>query len=176
MKEISLFMLRKSHAASLAVWLMSLTYYHDIELLLMHDVPARRKAREMKREAERLEREAEILKQIDKMEPAVNLRLQTAAMYRMKAEDLEFEARLEDLHLWKMVKRRGRKKHTNWMATWREDGKVRNVYLGSTRKITRDQALEKARRLKAKVIERLRAERAAELRSDEIKSIWDLWR
>lgn len=108
-------------------------------------------------EARKFEREAELLSKVEKMEPAVNLRLQTAAMYRMKAKALEFEARLEDLHLWVMKKRKGRKKYTYWMATWREDGRVKNVYLGSTRKVTREQALEKARKLKARALERMKA-------------------
>lgn len=104
--------------------LLETSIYDDIELKGMHDVPARRKAREMKMEARKFEREAELLSKVEKMEPAVNLRLQTAAMYRMKAEALEFEARLEDLHLWVMKKRKGRKKYTYWMATWRENGRV----------------------------------------------------
>lgn len=128
-------------------------------------------------EARKFEREAELLSKVEKMEPAVNLRLQTAAMYRMRAEALEFEARLEDLHLWVMKKRKGRMKYTYWMATWREDGRVKNVYLGSTRKVTRDQALEKARKLKASALERMKAKRSEELkRETESKTIWEIWR
>lgn len=157
--------------------LLETSIYDDIELKGMHDVPARRKAREMKMEARKFEREAELLSKVEKMEPAVNLRLQTAAMYRMKAEALEFEARLEDLHLWVMKKRKGRKKYTYWMATWREDGRVKNVYLGSTRKVTRDQALEKAKKLKARALERMKAERSKELKREaESRPIWEMWR
>jgi hypothetical protein len=35
----------------------------------------------------------------------------------------------------------------------REDGKVRNVYLGSTRKLNKDAALQKARAVKAEALE-----------------------
>ena len=34
------------------------------------------------------------------------------------------------------------------MATWREGGKTRNVYLGSSQKISREEAQEKARAMK----------------------------
>jgi hypothetical protein len=44
--------------------------------------------------------------------------------------------------------RDGPKTYTYWMASWREDGKVRTVYLGSTRKMDAETALQKARAIK----------------------------
>jgi hypothetical protein len=38
------------------------------------------------------------------------------------------------------------------MASWREGGKVRNVHLGSCRKVDHVEALQKARKMKAKAI------------------------
>jgi hypothetical protein len=62
-----------------------------------------------------------------------------------------------DLHLWKWeVGRHGRdgpKICTRLIASWREDGNVWNVYLGSTRKTTREQAMQKARRIEVETLE-----------------------
>ena len=56
-----------------------------------------------------------------------------------QAEALKLQARLEDLTVWEMKKvkesRKGSKTYTYWMASWREDGKTRNVHLGSARKM-----------------------------------------
>jgi hypothetical protein len=38
------------------------------------------------------------------------------------------------------------------MASWREGSRVRNVHLGSCRKVSRDQALQKAREAKAEAL------------------------
>jgi hypothetical protein len=66
---------------------------------------------------------------------------------------LKGAARLEDLHLWQMEKIKTTKKGTRsyfyWMASWREAGKVRHVHLGSCRKVDREIALQKARKMKA---------------------------
>lgn len=45
--------------------------------------------------------------------------------------------------------KKGSKTHTYWMASWREDDKVRNVYLGSSRKIDAEAAKQKAKKMKA---------------------------
>jgi hypothetical protein len=39
-----------------------------------------------------------------------------------------------------------------WIASWREGGRTRTVYLGSVKKTGQTEALEKARRLKAEVL------------------------
>jgi hypothetical protein len=58
---------------------------------------------------------------------------------RSGAEPLKAQARLEDLLLWQMEKvkntKKGTKSYFYWMATWREGDKVRNVHLGSCRRI-----------------------------------------
>jgi hypothetical protein len=72
-----------------------------------------------------------------------------------KAEAPRLQA-VGDLNLWELkVGRHGRdgpKTYTYWMASWREDGKVRNVYLGSTRRMTPEQAMAKARAMKAEAL------------------------
>jgi hypothetical protein len=62
-------------------------------------------------------------------------------------------ARLEDLHVWELEKvkttKKGSRSYLYWMATWREGGKTRNVHLGSAKKMSQDEARQKAMRLKA---------------------------
>lgn len=60
--------------------------------------------------------------------------------------------RLEDLHPWIMEKTKGKKTYTYWMASWREGDKVRNVHLGSCKKLSQSDALQKARTMKAKAL------------------------
>src|SRR5271157_988022 len=71
-----------------------------------------------------------------------------------EAKDKRPQARLEDLHLWEMEKtkesKKGAKKYTYWMASWREGDGVRNFHLGSCKKMSRAEATQKARKLKAK--------------------------
>jgi hypothetical protein len=47
---------------------------------------------------------------------------------------------------------RGSKKYTYWMASWREDTEVRNVHLGSGKKLSKAGAIQKARKLKAEAL------------------------
>jgi hypothetical protein len=76
-----------------------------------------------------------------------------AASALAEADNLWEAARLEDLHLWNMEKefysRKGRKKCEYWMASWRRGSKVHNEYLGTFKKLNRQTALEKAKKIKA---------------------------
>jgi len=67
-----------------------------------------------------------------------------------KARELKPLARLEDLSVYR-VEKKGKKGRTNeyWHATWRHGQKVCNFYLGSCKKLTREQALQKAKKMKA---------------------------
>ena len=75
---------------------------------------------------------------------------------KAEAEALEGAARVEDLHVWQMAKEKTTKKgdqtYLYWMASWREGGKVRNVHLGSSKKVDHETALQKARKLKAEAL------------------------
>ncbi len=70
-----------------------------------------------------------------------------------ESEALKDQARLEDLHIWEMEKvkatKKGSRSYHYWMATWREDRKVRNVHLGSSAKMDTEAALQKAKKRKA---------------------------
>ena len=83
--------------------------------------------------------------------------LQSMAAKRLsQAQALRLEARLEDLHVWEQKKvkntKKGAKAYTYFMASWREGGKMRNVYLGSSQKMSREEAQERARALKREAL------------------------
>ena len=80
-----------------------------------------------------------------------------AARLREMADGMKGQARLENLDIYQVEKEKLTKKgeariYTYWHASWREGEKVRNVYLGSIAKLTREEALEKARELKAEAL------------------------
>jgi hypothetical protein len=87
------------------------------------------------------------------MEPVAKIRQDEADRLKAEANALKHEARLEDLQVWVMEKtkntKKGSRSYRYWMATWREGGKTRNVYLGSCGKMDEDIAMQKAMRLKA---------------------------
>ena len=70
------------------------------------------------------------------------------------ARKLDDQARLENLNVYMTKVKRPVKKHeiriySYWYASWRVNSKIRNVCLGSTKDMTRDEAFIKARMLKA---------------------------
>ena len=123
----------------------------------MHKTTTSERMKAMKAEARELERDASIALKAAEILPDARLRAREltshADMLKAEAEALKGAARLEDLHLWQMEKSKTTKKGTRsyfyWMASWREGGKVRHVYLGSCRKVDRETALQKARKAKA---------------------------
>ncbi|NPV62810.1 MAG: hypothetical protein HPY61_09315 [Methanotrichaceae archaeon] len=122
----------------------------------MHRTSAGEERKALMKEARELEREAQSLEKISHMSPAARTRQDEADRLRAKAEDLKSDARLEDLRVWEMEKvkttKSGSQSYGYWMATWRENGKVRNVHLGSSRKISHEQALQIARAMKAEAL------------------------
>jgi len=85
--------------------------------------------------------------------------LQALAAKRLsQAQTLRQEARLKDLSIWEQKKvkesKNGTKTYTYFMASWREGGKTKNVYLGSSQKISREQAQEQAKALKREALGR----------------------
>ena len=110
----------------------------------------------MKRMALELEKEVKALQNIQQMRPAARTRQDEADRLKAEAEALKDKARLEDLHVWEMEKekrsKKGSKTYTYWMASWREGDKVRNVHLGSSRKIDAEAARQKAQKMKAEAL------------------------
>ena len=107
--------------------------------------------------ARELARDARALQKVAACAPAARReaeRLQEEAEKALaEAQALKLQARLEDLIVWEMEKvkqsRKGSKTYSYWMASWREGGKTRNVYLGSAGKMDAAEARQKARAMKA---------------------------
>ena len=123
----------------------------------MHKTTASERMKAMKTEARDLERDASIALKAAEILPDARMKAGElegkADELKAEAEALEGAARVEDINLWQMEKTRTTKKGTRsyfyWMASWREGGKVRHVHLGSCRKVDRETALQKARKVKA---------------------------
>jgi len=126
----------------------------------MHKTAAGERAKALKAEAKKLARRAKAQKEAAATMRAAKvtvMNLQSMAAKRLtQAQALRLEARLEDLHVWEQKKvkntKKGAKAYTYFMATWREGGKLRNVYLGSSHKMSRAEAQEKARALKREAL------------------------
>ena len=126
----------------------------------MHKTEAGEKRKALTRNAWELAMDAKALQKAAKHLPAVRKeaqRLQEEADAALaEAEALKLQARLEDLTVWEMEKtnetKKGSKMYVYWMASWREDGKTRNVHLGSSRKMDAESALQKARMMKEEAI------------------------
>jgi|WetSurMetagenome_2_1015567.scaffolds.fasta_scaffold819056_1 hypothetical protein len=87
-------------------------------------------------------------------------RLEESSFVKMKqAHDLKNQARLEDLTVYvvrmeKAVRKKGKMKiYTYWYASWRDEKKVKNVYIGSTREMSHEEATHKARKMKREALE-----------------------
>jgi len=123
----------------------------------MHKTTAGEKRKAMKEEARELARDAKAAMKAAKTLPEAKEKARIlvgqADSLKAEAEALKEAARLEDLHIWQMAKSKTTKKgdqtYLYWMASWREAGKVRHVHLGSCRKVDREIALQKARKMKA---------------------------
>ena len=126
----------------------------------MHKTEAGERAKALKKEAQDLAWRAKAQK-----EAAATMRtarvtvmnLQSMAAKKLsQAQAQKLEARLEDLHVWEQRKvkesKAGPKAYTYYLASWREGGKLRNVYLGSSKKMSREEAQEKARALKREAL------------------------
>lgn len=120
---------------------------------MVHDTPARQKARALKEEIDSLSREATALEEMGGMEAEAITRRERAGELSREADKLKEAARLEDLSvrqesLVKQTKKSGERTYYRWVASWREGERVRKVYLGSRRKMSQGEALQKARKLK----------------------------
>ena len=124
----------------------------------MHTTAAGDQIKALRKQARQHIKEANLARKVAQVVPeakdTVERMESKAASTLAEADNLRDGARLEDLHLWKMEKefdsRKGKKKYEYWMASWRRGSKVHNEYLGTCKKLDRDTALGKARRIKAK--------------------------
>jgi hypothetical protein len=128
----------------------------------MHKTKAGERRKTLKRESLELARDAKVLQKAAKTLPEAGheaQRLQEDADKALEeSEVLKLQARLEDLTVWEMEKtksnKKGTKTYTYWMVSWREGEKVRNVHLGSSRKMDAEAAKQKARKMKAEALGR----------------------
>lgn len=123
---------------------------------MTHNTPARAEARGLKQRASKLAKESRALEGIEGAALLAGERRAEAARLKEQSIGLHELARLEDLTVWEdcIVKRTkgGERKYGRWMAGWREGDRVRKVYLGSCRKMSQVEALQKAREMKKKAI------------------------
>jgi len=126
----------------------------------MHKTVAGEKRKALQKEAQRLKREGKLAEKAARARPGLLAEVATilamAENALLDARNLKDSARLEDLHIWEMKKEKdtknGVKTYSYWMASWRESGRVRHVYLGSCRKISQEAAMQKARKMKAEAL------------------------
>jgi fumarylacetoacetate (FAA) hydrolase family protein len=122
----------------------------------MHKTAAGDRAKALKKEAQELAKRAKAQKEAAATMRAARVTVQNlqslAAKKLSQSQTLRLEARLEDLHVWEQKKvketKAGPKAYIYYMASWREGVKMRNVYLGSSQKMSRGEAHERARALK----------------------------
>ena len=126
----------------------------------MHKTAAGEKRKALKTEAMVRERYARAAMKAAEILPDAR---EEARKLEQQADELKAEsgvlvgaARLEDINLWQMEKekttKKGSKTYIYWMASWREGGKVRNVHLGSCRKVDHETALQKAKAMKREAL------------------------
>jgi hypothetical protein len=86
-------------------------------------------------------------------EAMIETREEEAKRLEREAADLQEAARLEDITVWQMEKTKttkaGSKVYKYWVASWREGSRVKNIHLGSCKKMNEAEALQKAREMKA---------------------------
>ena len=101
---------------------------------MVHDTPARRKARELKAEARELEKDAATLAGIRETEELGAIKATRAMELKKAANDLNQSARLEDVSvrqnpITKQTKK-GDRIHYRWICSWQEGDKTVTKYLG----------------------------------------------
>jgi len=121
----------------------------------IHRTTSGRKAKELREEARTWKGEArKIRAAAPELEPAAREREMEAERLEAAALEALEEARREagSVFLGDVVKTtaKGEKKYRYYFASWKVGGKVKNVYIGSPRKMTLEEATAKARALKAR--------------------------
>jgi hypothetical protein len=126
----------------------------------MHKTEAGEKAKALKKEAQELASRAKTQKEAAATMRAARVtvtNLQALADKRLsQVQALKLVARLEDLRVWEQRKvkdtKKGAKTYTYFMASWREGKRIRNVYLGSSLKMSLEEAQGKARAMKREAL------------------------
>jgi hypothetical protein len=121
----------------------------------VHQTASGRKAKELREEARTWREKAQNIRAAaPELEPAAREREREAE--RLEGEALEAleRAKLEAVTVYlggvKKTTAKGEKKYRYYFASWKVGDKVVNKYIGSPRKMTQEEAEEKARDLKAR--------------------------
>ena len=126
---------------------------------MVHDTASRKRAREAGARAHDLARQAQALEDIDGAEGLAERKATEAKELRDRVRVLQEKARLEDLSVRQESKvkqtKTGEKAYPYWACSWREGSKVVTKYLGSCKKMSAGEALDKARRMKADALAKL---------------------
>jgi hypothetical protein len=127
---------------------------------MVHKTPTSERIKQLLSEARSLDAaisaaaEQDNLDDIDELQECLRER-RAAAHAEAKALQNSGQARLEDLSVFKVKKatRKGTKnskKREYWYSAWAVSGKRRTVYFGSCEKISYEEALDRAKNMKAK--------------------------
>ncbi|MCK9520971.1 MAG: hypothetical protein M0R74_18400 [Dehalococcoidia bacterium] len=123
---------------------------------IVYETTSGEKIKALREEARRLRGEAAKLRAIRGLEPAAREREAEVARLEAEAEDLWDAARLEALTVYlgqvEKITAKGPKTYEYYFASWKMGDKVVNKYIGSPRKMTREAATAKARKLKAEAL------------------------
>jgi len=115
---------------------------------IMHKTTASRSLRWIRENIKKLEDEIELLREIKGTESLIKEREQKIEKLRNQIDDKLLDVRIQDTQVWVMRKIKKNRVYEYWMASWRENGKVMNIYLGSRRRLNYENALQKARKIK----------------------------
>ncbi len=117
---------------------------------MTHATPTGNKIKGLKVEARQAERDMKAARQLGAGDILEDLESRhSKALAEAAALEASDQARLEDLTVWQMEKVKGGRSYLYWMATWRQNKKLHHEHLGSCRRMSQAEALQKARRLKA---------------------------
>ena len=124
---------------------------------MSHDTPARQEARRLRAEASARAKEARILGRIEGGDDLALTKSEEAEKLLAEAHKLDDTARLEDTSVsresYSRTNRSGeRKVYYRWVGAWRKNGHIHRVYIGSCNRLTKEQAIERAKEKKAKAL------------------------
>jgi len=120
-----------------------------------HKTPTGERIKQLRAESRKLGAALIATVDLEGLEDLADIRVQLregreAARAEAAALHSSGRARVEDLSVFRVKKETKKgKEHEYWHAAWMVEGKVRNVYLGSCKKMSHEEALERARSRKA---------------------------
>ncbi|MHC1593952.1 MAG: hypothetical protein ACXQT2_01415 [Methanotrichaceae archaeon] len=122
----------------------------------MRSTTTSERMKELREQAAGWDKAARTLERVDGLDPAARERRDEADRLRGEADRLRPEWRLQNLEVYRVDKtkttRDGTRTYTYWHCSWREGDRVVSKYLGSTRRLSEEEALVKARGLKAEAL------------------------